>query len=219
MKNVQKIGGAASFYLGFAYIIGIVFFLFVLDYPNITGGEEKLGLLQNKGAFLYATNILMYVLFSLVFIVFTLALYNRIDEKDTYLMKVAAIIGCIWSAMLMAGGMVANAGIGAALQLLEKSQAEAVSFWFQMETVSNGLGQANGEILGGCFTLLVSVSAMRGKKLPKIVNILGIIIGGIGIASIIPLLHDLAGLFGMGQVIWFLWVGVVLLTNKKNEKV
>jgi hypothetical protein len=42
-------------------------------------------------------------------------------------------------------------------------------------------------------------------------NILGLLVGAVGIVTIVPGLIDLAGLFGLGQVVWFVWLGIVLL--------
>ena len=36
-------------------------------------------------------------------------------------------------------------------------------------------------------------------------------VGAIGIISTIPGLSDLAGVFGLTQILWFVWVGIVLL--------
>ena len=53
--------------------------------------------------------------------------------------------------------------------------------WQGIEPVIDGLGNANGEILGGLMTLLVSLAALRAGELPKGLNILGFVIGALGI--------------------------------------
>ena len=42
----------------------------------------------------------------------------------------------------------------------------------------------------------------------------GAFAGIVGVASTVPNLHDLAGLFGIAQLVWFLWLGVVLLSAR-----
>jgi hypothetical protein len=59
--------------------------------------------------------------------------------------------------------------------------------------------------------LLISWSALQMSGLPKGLNYLGILVGVVGIISIGPGLHDLVGLFGMSQILWFIWLGIVLL--------
>jgi hypothetical protein len=39
----------------------------------------------------------------------------------------------------------------------------------------------------------------------------------VGILSIIPGLSDLSGVFGLDQMIWFAWLGIVLLRNTPGK--
>ena len=90
--------------------------------------------------------------------------------------------------------------------------------WQGIEAVANGLGNANGEILGGLWTLLVSLAALRAGGLPRGLNILGLLVGAVGIISLIPGLTDLlTGVFGLGQIIWFVWLGIVLLRSSASQ--
>ena len=41
MKTLQKSGGFAALYLAVAYLIGIVLFLVVLDYPSMTDRPKR----------------------------------------------------------------------------------------------------------------------------------------------------------------------------------
>ena len=90
--------------------------------------------------------------------------------------------------------------------------------WQGIETVANGLGNGNGEILGGLWALLVSLAALRAGGLPKGLNILGLLVGAVGILSIVPGLTDMmVGIFGLSQIIWFVWLGMVLLRSKASR--
>jgi hypothetical protein len=60
-------------------------------------------------------------------------------------------------------------------------------------------------------TLLISLAALRSAKFPKWLNILGMLVGGVGILSIVPALNSLVGLFGLSQIVWFIGLGVTLL--------
>jgi hypothetical protein len=82
--------------------------------------------------------------------------------------------------------------------------------------VANGVGNGNGEILGGLWTLLVSWAALRAGGLPKSLNFLGLLVGVVGILSLFPGLTDLTGLFGIGQLIWYVWLGIVLLRSNAS---
>ncbi len=129
------------------------------------------------------------------------------------MMQVATAIGIIWAGSLVASGMVSNAGIAPVVALYGKDPAQAALAWLGIESVASGLGNGNGEILGGLFTLLVSWAALRFGELPKFLNYLGVLVGLVGIISTIPGLSDLVGIFGMSQLVWFVWLGIIMLRS------
>lgn len=217
MKNLQKFGGFAALYMAAAYLIGIVLFLVVLDYLNITDPVQKVALNVDKQMIVFSTNLLMYVFFGFALIVLSLALYERLKSGAPALMQVATAIGLIWAGSLIASGMVANAGLATIVPLYAKDPTQAALTWQGIETVANGLGNANGEILGGLFTLLVSLAALRAGGLPKALNILGLLVGVVGIISIFPWLVGLIEVYGLSKIIWFVWLGIVLLRSNPGK--
>jgi hypothetical protein len=216
MKTLQKSGGIAALYMATAHLIGIVIFLVVLDYLSITEPAQKVALNVEKQTVIFSTNLLMYVFFGFALIVLSLALYDRLKSGAPVLMQVATAIGIIWAGSLIASGMVANAGLATIVPLYAKDPTQAALTWQGIEVVANGLGNANGEILGGPLTLLVSLAALRAGGLPKGLNILGLLVGAVGIITIIPALNALTGVFGLGQIIWFVWLGIVLLHSNTS---
>jgi hypothetical protein len=217
MKTLQKFGGISALYMAAAHLIGIVIFLVVLDYLSITDPAQKVALNVEKQAVVFSTNLLMYVFFGFALIVLSLALYDRTKSEAPALIQVATAIGIIWAGSLIASGMVANAGLTTVVALYAKDPTQAALTWQGIETVANGLGNANGEILGGPLMLLVSLAAFRAGGLPKGLNILGLLVGAVGIITIIPALNALTGVFGLGQIIWFVWLGIVLLRNSPSR--
>jgi len=218
MKTLQKFGGFSALYMAAAHLIGIVIFLVILDYLSITDPAQKVALNVDKQMVIFSTNLLMYVFFGFFLIALSLALYDRLKSGAPAIMQVATAIGIIWAGSLIASGMVANAGIAPVVALYAKDPTQAALTWQGIETVANGLGYANGEILGGLLTLLVSLAALRAGGLPKGLNILGSLVGAVGIISIFPgLTEGMVGVFGLGQIIWFVWLGIVLLRNNPSR--
>ena len=212
--KTQKLGGFAAFYLAAAYIIGIALFLVVLDYPSITDPAQKVSLLIEQQGVIFWTNLLMYVFFGLVLVPLTLALYDLVKTEAPALAKVATVTGIIWAGSLVASGMISNAGIAPIVALYAKDPAQAALTWQTIESIANGIGNGNGEILGGVWTLLISLAALRTNRLPKVLNYIGLLVGVVGIISVFPGLTDLVGLFGISQIIWYVWVGIRLV--RKN---
>ena len=135
------------------------------------------------------------------------------------IIRTATAVGIIWAGALIASGMVANAGIAPVVALYGKDPTQAALTWLAIESVANGLGGANGEILGGLFTLFISWAALQVNRLPKGLSYLGILVGAVGIISTVPGLSVLTGLFGMSQILWFIWLGIVLLRRSPSAAV
>src|SRR5512141_281012 len=144
MKTLQKFGGFAALYMAVAYLIGMVLFIVVLDYPSITDPAQKVALLIEKQMVIFSTNLLMYVFFGVFLIVLSLALYHRLNSGAPAIMQVATSIGIIWAGSLIASGMVANAGIAPVVALYAGDPAQAALTWQAIETVANGLSNVNG---------------------------------------------------------------------------
>ena len=155
--------------------------------------------------------LITYVIFGIVLAVLALALYPRLRSGAPTLTLVGAVVGLIWAGVLVASGMIFNAGVAAVVELHATSPVQAVSAWQAIEPVAQGLGGSGGELLGGLWVLLVSVAALRTGGLPKMLTWVGLAIGAEGVLSVVPALKDLAYGFGLLQIVWFVWLGIVLL--------
>jgi hypothetical protein len=218
MKTLQKSGGFAALFMAISHLIGFVIFIVVLDYLNITDPAQKLAMNIENQTVIFSTNLLMYVFFGFALILLSLALYDRMMSGAPALIQVATAIGIIWAGSLIASGMVANAGLATVVALYANDPTQAALTFQAIEATTNGLGNANGEILGGPLTLLVSLAAFRTGGLPKGLNILGVLVGAVGIITIIPTLNTLVAVFGLGQIIWFIWLGIVLLRSSSSRE-
>ena len=111
MKNIQKWGGISALYAGAAYIMGMLFFLVIVDYMNVTDPMEKLILIVNNHTGLYAITMIIYVFFAVFLVLLSLALYERLKEATPLVIQTATIFGLIWATILIASGMIFNIGM------------------------------------------------------------------------------------------------------------
>jgi hypothetical protein len=210
----QKVGGVAALYLALALLGAIPYFLIVVDYPGAETAADKVDLIVDHYTSMYAVYLLTYVAFGLAVGVLALALWDRLRPDAPATVRIATTIGLLWAGALVTSGLVFTYGLTTVHDLNPSERANAVTTWRSVETVAMALGGAGGEALGGLWVLLVSAVALRGDHLPRLLGWLGVAIGVIGVASIVPPLNDATVAFGMLQIIWFGWLGAVLLTNK-----
>ncbi len=215
---LQKAGGFAAFYVAASLLAAMVYFLLIAKVPNGVSSAEKLAALAASRNGQYAMTLAVYVVFGLVLVVLAAALHGRNQDGAEALMKVATPIAFIWAGLLVASGMIFNVGMESCLTLMRSDPSQAAALWASTDLVSSGLS-GNGEIVGGSWMLLASLAALKTKSLPVALNILGLAVAAIGISSVIPPLKDLAAAFGLGQIAWCSWLGIVLLKGARETKV
>ncbi len=206
----QRAGGVAALYLAAAYLVAMPYFLIVVDYTSLTDPAQQVAALVEHRTSMYGMHVLTLVVFGIVLAMLTLALWKRLAGSPT-IAAAGGVVGLIWAGTLVASGLVFNFGAASVADLNATSPTRAASAWEAIDTVANGLGSAGGELLGGLWVLLVSVAALRTGALPKALNWLGVVIGVAGIASAIPPLLDGRYVFGLLQILWLIWLGVVML--------
>ena len=215
----QKAGGLAALYLAAAYLLAMPFFLVVVNYPSVTDPAKKVALLASHDGSMQVMYLITYVVFGIVLAVLALALYQRLKSAAPVVMQVATAVGVLWAFVLVASGMVFNAGMAAAVAQYPSDPGQAVSMWQAIEPVAQGLGGSGGEILGGLWVLLVSYAGLRESGLPKQLGWLGLAVGLTGILSVIPPMNDAAIAFGLLQIGWFVWLGIAMFrTGERSER-
>jgi hypothetical protein len=214
MNDLQKLGGiaalieAATFVVGF----GLLFTLLAPLAGDVDPGQLVAFLADNQ-AIMYAWNLIIYVVFGIFLVVLALALYDRLKAGSPALVRTATAFGLIWAGLVIASGMVANDALGTVVDLYARDPAQAALVWVALDSVRNGLGGGN-EIVGGLWVLLVSWAALRTGGLPRALNYLGVVIGVAGILTIIPALEALGAVFGLGLIVWFVWLGIVMVRSR-----
>lgn len=219
MNKLQKIGGIAALYEAAAYIIGFTLYFGVLDSSSLDGIAAKLTYLAETKSLQQSANAIIYVGFGVALVVLITALHERLISKSEAMARIASAFGLIWAGLVISSGMIANIGIDMVLDVRATDPAQAATIWQSLAAVQGGLG-GGVEIVGGLWLLLLSVAALDGNALPKLLNYLGIVVGSAGIITVIPPISEMgAAIFGLGQILWFLWIGIALLQHKTETDV
>ncbi len=216
-RSHSKIGIVSSLYMALAYITGIIIFVVVLKYPQITEDMDKVKIVVEMKSMVFLTNLIMYVLFGPVLILFILFLKSMLDNSRTVLVRFSAIIGYIWAGSLTASGMIANGAIEPITRLFSDNPDQAIYLWQMLDTVSISIGNGNGEILGGLMTLGFGIAILKDAHLSRGLGVFVLIVRVIGIISLIPTLASLAVVFGILQLVWFVLTGFSSIRIKRDS--
>lgn len=210
LKKLQKIGGICAIFEALIYVFAFIVYGGVLVYPDASAGvAEKLNFLIENYLILSILNLISYVLFGILLAILVLALHQRIKNHAPILANLTSIFGLIWVGQVISSGMIANIGLNTVIDIGFREPENALQIWRSVSIVSEGLGGGN-EIVGGFWVLLLSVVAFKSTCFSKPLNVLGIIVGIAGILTLYPL-DIFTELFGISQIIWFLWIGVSLI--------
>lgn len=213
----QRLGGLAAIAAGLTYVIGFWVYFSILGpvqygSPSIPA-EQHVGFLVDNAALMSAWNLVIYVLNAVLMVVLVIAVHQRVKTASEGMVQTATAFGLIWAGLILATGMLTNVATSQIVQLAQTDMEAAASLWQSTVVVAAGLGGGN-EITGGMWIFLLSLAGFQSRALPLPVNLLGLIVGGAGIVSTIPVLSDATMIFGLGFIVWFFGMGVALLAMK-----
>jgi len=213
----QRVGGIAALSMAAAYLAAIPYFLLVLDDRSTAGPAGRLAMLASNQASLTAMTLVTYVIFGLALTALALALRDRLRGNESPVARLSAGLGLLWACLLIASGSVSIMGMKNVLALRLTDEAGAASAWAVIESIADGLSGGCGEAVGGPWVLLVSWAGLASKRLPAALNWLGLVTGLVGLVSVVPPLRDAAVGFGVLQIPWLVWLGIVLLRTGEHE--
>jgi hypothetical protein len=216
MKNLQKLAGVSAISEALIYIVAFTYFGAFWSYPSNGGPIEKMAYLAENQVIFSSIYFLMYVVFGIFLAVLVVGLHESLKHTKNPAVAIGSLFGAIWVGLVIASGMISNIGLAYAIDLMEVSPEKAFDRWTIVSLITESLGGGN-ELVGGLWVLLVSVAALQAGEFSRNLNYLGLVVGIAGIATVYP--DDvLTEIFGVTQIGWFIWLGIVLLSKDKASK-
>ena len=216
MKSLQKLAGISAISEGLIYIIAFVYFGAFWSYPIDGSSLEKMTHLAENQLIFSMIYFLMYVVFGVLLAVLVIGMHEKLKHTNNSVVTIGSLFGVIWVGLVIASGMISNIGLAHAIDLMDANPDKAFDMWMIISVITESIGGGN-ELVGGLWVLLISVAAIQAGWLPRKLNYLGLLVGIAGIATIYP--DELfTEVFGVSQIVWFIWLGVCLLTQESENK-
>jgi len=219
MKNLQKMGGIAALIDAATYLVSMGLLLTLLAPMGNTELDfgQFMAFFMDNQTIVFIWHLLMYMVNGVFLVILALALYDRLKAGSPAMAQVATVLGLIWAVMVFASGFITIYGLEVIANLYGKDPAQAATLKLVLDTITLGLDHSD-RFLGCLWVLLVSWAALRSGALPKPLNYLGLVIGVPGIIStVFPAFNELAYAFGLGIIVWWLWLGIVLLRSNPGK--
>ncbi|MFO7680709.1 MAG: DUF4386 family protein [Chloroflexota bacterium] len=216
MNNLQKMGGIAALFHSAAYLIGMSMYFAVLSPIIDAAPSQYVAQVAQYQTTLYTWIFVAYWVSGFCLVVTALALYERLKAGEPALMQISTVLGIIWAGLIIGSGNLMMHGFGQIAQLYAANPAQAETVWLALGTVENGIVSGN-ELIGGLWILLLSWSALRTGQLNKGLNYLGVLIGVSGVLTMFPPLTEATQtFFGLSMIVWFAWLGIILLRSRSS---
>lgn len=211
MSVLRVPSGFSAVFLGLISIAAFVYFGAFFSYPVSGTPEEKMRFLADHQLEVSIVYFSIYVLFGALLAILVVGVHEILKNTSPPMASLTSIFGVIWIGLVIASGIIYNIGLDQSIRLLDEGPDTAFSLWRTVSVVANSLGGGN-EILGGVWVLLVSFVALKAAVLARALNYFGCFVGVAGIVTVYP--EELfTEVFGLSQIIWFIWLGLVILRS------
>jgi hypothetical protein len=218
MKTLQKMGGIAALIDAATYLVSLgLFFTLLAPMANtdLDFGQFMAFFIENQ-TIVFIWHLTMYMVNGVFLVILALALYERLKASSPAMAQTATVFGLIWAVLVFTSGLITNHGLNVVVDLYGKDPAQAAIVKLLLDTVTLGIDSSD-RFLGCLWVLLISWAAMRAEGLPKALNYLGMVLGVAGlISTAAPVLKDLGVAFGLGIIVWWIWLGIVMLRRSPN---
>jgi hypothetical protein len=213
MKTQSKAGGISAIIAAATYIFAIGLAGTVLSPMTdlSLGFKEYMTFLTANQTLIFIWHFAMYIINGVCLVFLALSLYDRLKDGAPMLARAATVFGFLWIALVFASGLITNYGTSALVNLYAVDPSRAESLKLALETITLGIDSSD-KLLGCLWVGLSSLAAFKIRALPRAAAILGMLISVIGLlGSTVPALIAISYAFGVGVIVWWLWIGIALL--------
>jgi hypothetical protein len=216
--TLQQSGGIAAIIEGLTYIVGIVLFLIVLDPSGYEGAMGRLQFMSENSDHYLLGLLVSGLLFSFALVVLVQAMHQRLVVSAPNLTAFATVIGYFWAAIVLASSMIEMVSINALIALYAADPDAAATLQRSVGVVAGGLG-GDIELVGAVWTAIISVIGIKHQIFSRWLNYLGLVVGVAGALTLFAFFSAFKGspafelmtlIFGLGQIPWFIWLGISL---------
>jgi len=218
MKTLQKVGGIAALICAGTYILamGLVATLLTPMLDSALPYDQFIAFYLPHQSLVFVWHFSMYLVNGTCLALLVLALYKRLQPGAPTLALVAACFGLFWTGLVFASGFITLYGWDVIGKLSSSDPSQAALLRLVVYTITTGIDTSD-RFLGCLWVLLTSWAALRTSQLSRPLNYLGLAIGVTGIvSSIAPALNELGFAFGLGVIVWWGWLGIVLLRSNPS---
>lgn len=215
MRKKQLYGVFASFICATSFVLGLcLIFIIAPDFND--GPDQRLRTLTNFSGLMQVWYFLVYVVFGISVLVLSVSLLESQTHEHSVLQQVTMLMSYLWSCYIFASGFIAILSIEFLFNQNVALGTAVVDLWRDIYAIQMGLGEGF-EWVGAIWVTLINTCLLKERRLSKKLVMFGYFISFFGFLTLIPSLQEMGAVFGLLQIIWFLFVGFMLLHERRNS--
>lgn len=218
---LNRAGGIASIVCALTYLFGFVFFFGMLDTPSDNSDAGRLQFVISQRDVFFFGYTVIGIIFSLSVLLLNQSLHERFKKASPVIVRYNTTLGVIWASFVLASTFVFLVSLSVLADYASVNESGAVIAWKASSIVVDALG-GGIELLGALWVLFISYVCFKTHIYSKVTHILGIAVGvagmltlltGLSFFSNVAFFEGTAAMFGLGQIIWFVALGIHLLKD------
>lgn len=239
--SIQKWGGIAAIAEALIYIFGFILFFSVLDPTGMevsssggmpvegewldTAKRNVLFMMQHQDSY-FIGYLVCGVLFSFVLLLLVQAIYQRFKSVSPELMMFTAAVGYLWAVLVLASSLIFLTSLGAMTGHYTQDPEHTIVVYRSISIVVDALG-GGIELVGAVWVLGISYIGLKSHTFNPWLHYWGGLVGISGVLTLFSGLSFLSNLFifevmtaifGLGQILWFLGLGIGMLTQPYSRR-
>ncbi|MBU1618277.1 MAG: hypothetical protein KJ556_17505 [Gammaproteobacteria bacterium] len=214
--TIQRCGGLASIGMALCYFTVALIFFVVLSQPEQAEPLQNIHYINQHQFLVLAGYAIGYLLFGFLLAVMVIAIPRQLPQPRSALVQASGLFGKVWVVLMMASGMIALTGLELVITLVNTDPDLAVTLFHAMGLMTHALG-GGIELVGGLWILLFSLAGLQQQPQRAKLHGLGLLTGSFAILTVFHTQPYLKEAFGLSQLVWQLWFGVVLLRQSQME--
>ena len=214
-SKLSRFGALAFFLMPVCYLGMFIIFGALLAIPQGPDINERITYVMAEQDLIGIAYLLGYFIFGILLLVAVQAIHNRFLGVSRHLLNSAGLFGFIWVVLMMCAGMIALVGMNTMIAMNLKDPQAAAILFYSYTMIVNALG-GGIELVGGMWVLLLSIAGLRSSIFSRSLCVVGLFVGVFGILTVFPSLPFMKEAFGLTQIVWFVWVGVVFCRHKDS---
>lgn len=216
-QTLIRAGGIAAIGMALCYISVAVIFFGMLSMPQGLDSVGKIQYLQQHHLLVASGYGIGYLLFGVLLAIVLQALHQVFATTSSAMAALAERFGNVWLVLMMASGMVALIGLQMSFNLIESEPQQAVALYNTRNLLTEAL-DGGIELVGGLWVLLLSIAGLQQQRFAKALHLLGLVVGSLGILTVLHTVPYLKDAFGISQLIWFICLGSSLLRTTDSNR-